>query len=145
MPTEQDTLAAPAAPTAKPTAPTKLTEALQGLKNMTADFSSIEVLTYTGDLKAIVNKDGNAIDWDGLFSKVAPRKEGEPELQGEIKLVAATRVLFDGDTQNFRTAEKLERMDELLKLHDQAVESSRQTRQALIQFFADGLKKLVGG
>lgn len=119
-------------------AKTTLQDALSKLGELTADFSSLEVMTYSGDIQAVLKSDKEGIDWDGLFTKAAGAQG-----QGTLKLVAATRVLFDGDTQNFRTQEKLERVDELLQLHDQAVESSRQARHALIQFFADGLKSLV--
>ncbi|MBJ6766013.1 hypothetical protein JGU66_35115 [Myxococcaceae bacterium JPH2] len=119
-------------------AETKLQEALTKLGDLAADFSSLEVLTYTGDIEAVLKPDKQGIDWDGLFTRATGT-----QAQGTLKLVAATRVLFDGDVQNFQTQEKLERLDELLRLHDQSVQSGRSARTALIQYFADNLKALV--
>jgi hypothetical protein len=111
-------------------------EALQGLANATANLSSLQVFTYSGDVNSVLTPDGGGIDWDQLFSK-------SKATNGTIKLVAATKVLFDGDTYNFQTAEKLDRLEELLRIHEESVNNSRLARQALIQFFLDGLKNAV--
>jgi hypothetical protein len=111
-------------------------EALQGLANATANLSSLQVYTYSGDVNSAVTADGGGIDWDQLFTKSKANS-------GTLKLVAATKVQFDGDTYNFQTSDKLDRLDELLRLHEQSVQNSRMARQSLIQFFLDGLKNAV--
>ncbi|HYI02218.1 hypothetical protein [Hyalangium sp.] len=111
-------------------------EALQGLANATANLSSLQVFTYTGDVNSVLTKDGGGIDWDQLFTKSKAN-------DGALKLVAATKVLFDGDTYNFQTSEKLDRLDALLEIHEKSVNNSRLARQSLIQFFMDGLKNAV--
>jgi hypothetical protein len=111
-------------------------EALQGLANATANLNSLQVYTYSGDVNSAVTSDGGGIDWDQLFTKSKANS-------GTLKLVAATKVQFDGDTYNFQTSEKLDRIDELLRVHEQSVQNSRIARQSLIQFFLDGLKNAV--
>jgi hypothetical protein len=111
-------------------------EALQGLANATADLSSLQVYTYSGDVNAVLNSDGNGIAWDQLFTK-------SKVTNGTLKLVAATKVQFDGDTYNFQTSEKLDGLDTLLQIHEQSVQNSRMARQSLIQFFMDGLRNAV--
>jgi hypothetical protein len=111
-------------------------EALQGLANATANLSSLQVFTYSGDVNAVLTPDGGGIDWDQLFTK-------SKATNGTLKLVAATKVLFDGDTYNFQTSEKLDRLEEMLRIHEQSVLNSRMARQSLVQFFLDGLKNAV--
>jgi hypothetical protein len=111
-------------------------ESLQGLANATTDLTSLEVFTFTGDVNAVISDNSNTLDWDQLLTK-------SRATNGNLKLVAATRVKFDGDTRNFQTSEKLERLEELLKIHEQSVSNSVAARQALIQFFMEGLKNLV--
>ena len=115
----------------------KFEDALKKLEDQVEDLSSLEVFTYTGDISAALNKDKTGIDWDQLFTKTQAN-------EGTLRLVAATRVQFDGDTQNFRTSANVERLAELLQVHEQSVNNSRLARQSLVQFFADGLKNIVG-
>jgi hypothetical protein len=112
-------------------------DALSSLADTAADLTTLEVYTYTGDVSSALDKDQKGIDWDNLFEK-------SKITNGTLKLVAATRVSFDGDTQNFQTAEPLERIGELLQVHEQSVNNSRLARQSLVQFFTDGMKSLVG-
>jgi hypothetical protein len=110
-------------------------EALQGLANATANLTSLQVFTYSGDVNSVITPDGGGIDWDQLFTK-------SKATNGTLKLVAATKVLFDGDTYNFQTSEKLERLDMMLETHEKSVTNSRLARQSLIQFFLDSLRNL---
>jgi hypothetical protein len=111
-------------------------EALQGLANATADLSSLQVYTYSGDVNSVLTPDGGGIDWGQLFTKSKANT-------GTLKLVAATKVQFDGDTYNFQTSEKLDRLDALLQIHEQSVNNSRLARQSLVQFFMEGLRNAV--
>lgn len=110
-------------------------EALQGLANATANLTSLQVFTYSGDVHSILTPDGGGIDWDQLFTK-------SKATNGTLKLVAATKVLFDGDTYNYQTSEKLDGLSGMLEIHEKSVTNSRLARQALIQFFLDGIKNL---
>lgn len=117
-------------------------DALKKLEDAVVDFSSLEVFTYTGEVSSVLKDTadgkGKEIAWDELFDKSMANA-------GTLKLVAATRVQLDGDTQNFQTSEKLERLNEMLQVHEQSVNNSRLARQSLVQFFTDNLKGLVGG
>lgn len=116
----------------------KFKEALENLANGVEDLTSLEVFTYTGEVNAVLNKEGDGIAWDELFSKSKAN-------EGTLQLVAATRVQFDGDTQNFQTSGNVARLTEMLQVHEQSVNNSRLARQSLVQFFSGNLLNLVGG
>jgi hypothetical protein len=111
-----------------------LKDAIRELGNQVDDLSKLEVVTYTGKVDVAINAAG-AIDWDGL-------KKGA-KTNGDVKLVAATQLNFDGDSYTFQTNEDLPRIAELLALHQQAITSSLQARKAITDFFADSIKNLV--
>ncbi|QSQ27063.1 hypothetical protein JY651_20045 [Pyxidicoccus parkwayensis] len=111
-----------------------LKQAIESLGNQIDDLSKLEVVTYTGKVDVAISGTG-AIDWDKL--KTAAKTNGD------VKLVAATQLNFDGDSYSFQTNEELPRINELLALHQQAINSSLQARKAITDFFATSIKKLV--
>jgi hypothetical protein len=121
---------------------TKLQETFEGLLNKVSeaavDFSELQVMTFTGDVKAVVN--GGNLNWGSLLQQSVADN-------ASLKLVAATKLDLDGDSFHYRTnatSEEMHRVEELLKLHDAAVVSSHQARQALISFVSETLLKIAG-
>jgi hypothetical protein len=120
-----------------------LKQTFEGLLNKISeaavDFSELEVMTFTGDVNGLV-KDGK-VDWGSLLKNATADKTN-------LHLVAATKLQLDGDSYHFRTnakPEEINGLDELLKLHNEAVLSSNQARQALFTFVSDTLIKLAPG
>ena len=90
------------------------------IKKTVADVGSLEVLTFTGDVKGVISNDGNMIDWTGMIQKA--------KAEGEVRLVAATKVEFDRDTRIFiATAADPNMVD----AHNKAVESAMTVRQSI--------------
>jgi len=117
-----------------------LKDAIDTLENELVDFTALEIITFTGSISAMVTAAAEGkparINWDAFLGKA--KEEGS-----ELKLVAATRILLDGDTQNFQTSEQLPRLPDLLRLHEQAVINSREARQAVINFFVGAFKNIL--
>ena len=97
-----------------------------------ADLSQLQVQTYTGNIVAHI-KDGEGgasiINWQELLTTSA--KE-----DGDVSLVAATKVNLDGDTELFIAANA---PTNLLEAHNDAVAAAQQLRQGLVEAFADVL------
>ena len=101
------------------------------LKAGIADLSQLQVQTYTGSITAHINSaagdDGNIINWQDLLKTAAT--EG-----GDVSLVAATKVSFDGDTELFIASEA---PASLVTAHNNAVAAAQQVRQGLVEAFSD--------
>lgn len=108
----------------------KAKEAAEQFFNSITDLTSLEVLTYTGQLEQVVDKETGQIDWEAF-----------KPTQGELVLALATRVRPNFHTVNYR-AEKLDPadMEALSKLHFAAVESAQNGRNALAKM----MMSLVG-
>ena len=90
-----------------------------------ADVSELHVQTFTGSLTAVVDTDqGSLIAWDTVLD--AARN------QGEVTLVAATKVNFDGDTILFVATDASPTM---LAVHQEAVLAAQEVRQGLVEAF----------
>ncbi|MFQ5700536.1 MAG: hypothetical protein ACE5HU_01680 [Acidobacteriota bacterium] len=95
-----------------------------------ADLSELQVQTLTGELTTQVrsgDKD-NVLDWEKLI------EQAKTETEGSIRLIAATTLKFDGDTNLFFAESAPER---LIKAHNDAVESARKVREGLLAMFHD--------
>ena len=121
-----------------------LKEALKGIGDVIVDFQSLEVMTLSGNVSGMLNEKGQ-INWAKLLQAAAGQATPDQAVKtaGTLKLVAATRVNFGGDVVQFRTDEKLEGMEELIKLHQDAVEAGRSARRAVIEFFAQAIRNAV--
>lgn len=98
-----------------------------------ADLTSLEVVTLTGTVQVKINdarnengeKSGSIIDWTTLI-------EQANDTSGNVSLVAATKVEFDGDTQQFAADGASQT---LLDTHQQAVENAKDVREGLVSMF----------
>ena len=99
--------------------------ALQALADGVVDLTELEVLTFQGDITAIVD-DKNAIKWAELLQTA--------KAQGQVKLMAATQIKIDGDTILFTAPDIAEN---LRAAHLDAVKAAQEYRQGLITAFAD--------
>jgi len=95
-----------------------------------ADLSELQVQTMTGELStAIKSEDAKRVlDWQKLI------KAAKTKTEGSVRLVAATNVKIDGDTDLF-VAESAP--DRLLRAHAEAVEAAGEVRAGLIAIFKD--------
>jgi hypothetical protein len=112
-----------------------LQDAIKSLGDALQDWSRLEVLTFTGDVQVAL-KTGNSseIDWENL----------KPQLTGgKLQLVAATRIMVDGDSVSIQTDKESPRISELLKAHEIAVSTGLSTRRAIFEFFTDNIKGLI--
>ena len=102
--------------------------ALVKLKDGIMDLTEVEVLTFTGDLKAVVAKDekeGDLINWSEVISLA--------KVEGTVKLVAATKVKIDGDSW-FYVAENAP--EDLKNAHIEATAAAQEYRIGVLQAFA---------
>ena len=68
-----------------------INDAIDQLKNVVVDLTSLEVVTLTGDLSASLSTaPGSVIDWTAVLEK-------SKDPAGKITLVAATKINLDGD------------------------------------------------
>lgn len=93
-----------------------------------ADLSQLNVQTFTGDLKSIVNEaaDGNVIDWKKLLDS--------SKSAGSVTLVASSKFNFDGDSDTFVARDIT---PELLEAHTAAVQAGQKVREGLIALFRE--------
>ncbi|MCB1120830.1 MAG: hypothetical protein KJT03_04735, partial [Verrucomicrobiae bacterium] len=79
-------------------------KAIESLKNAIGDLSSLEVQTISGNLDGILTEDstgdsekpnsgGSVIDWEKAIKAA--------KTSGNIQLVLATKINFDGDATQF--------------------------------------------
>ncbi len=93
-----------------------------------ADLSELNVQTFTGSLESVVNESagGSVIDW--------PKLMAQAKTTGKVRLVASTRLKFDGDSDVF-FEQDIEQ--HLADAHLTAVEAGQQVRQGLLAMFRD--------
>lgn len=109
-----------------------LKKILNGLKDGFEDLTTVQVLTFTGDIDQVLDKKQNedrTIKWDDL-------RKLKGELMGKVELAAATQIDLDYDIVNFR-ATSLD--EDLRKLHDEAVKTSLESRRAFLEMFTSTL------
>ena len=108
-----------------------LKEAVANFAAKIEDLSTLEVLTYTGNLERAIDPNTGEIDWNAF-----------KPTSGTLVLAAATRVHADHDTINFRASGGAGQPDfaELLALHRAAVESAQSGRVALLNLFRGALE-----
>lgn len=100
-----------------------LINALEGLKDAVGDLASLEVQTYTGSIT--VNADGKLGDFEDFLKKGTT--------SGKLKLAAATKMNFDGDTINLVPDGAFPA--HVQKVHDAAVKAGIETRHGLLTLF----------
>jgi hypothetical protein len=102
-----------------------MADVIKKLAEGAMDLTELEVLTFEGQLTAIVDNE-NLIEWDKLLEKA--------KTVGEVNLVAATQFKIDGDTLFFVAPDVPE---SLRRAHIEATAAAQQYRQGLVEAFAD--------
>lgn len=112
-----------------------ISDAIDQLKNVVVDLTTLEVVTLTGDISATLNTTGGSvIDWKKVMDN-ATAAGGKT-----VTLVAATKIDFDGDSTLYVTSQPVPAG--LLDAHKAAVESGQKVRAELVAF-ATGLFKKI--
>ncbi|MFC2037592.1 hypothetical protein ACFLYD_06470 [Chloroflexota bacterium] len=103
------------------------------LEQLVDDLAELEVITLQGGLTAVVSSEaGHLIDWTELLKNA--------KTTGEVKLVAATHIKIDGDTQLFVATNAPE---SLKKAHLEATAAAQEYRSGLVRAFADMLGSII--
>lgn len=100
-------------------------EILDQVRGGIDDLATLEVITLTGEVTTSILA-GDKVAWGELLEKVQAGS-------GEIKLVAATKMMIDSDVLQF-VAGSASDQPNLLKLHDAAVRTAQENRRAVIDF-----------
>ena len=112
----------------------KLKKGLTNLKNKIAkaieDAASLEVTTFTGDFtfktRQVVQADVDKFEINSVLKGMAVQN------QTNLKLVAYTNVKIDADVSTIVKSDLSEGDADLLKLHMEMMQSSKDARQAVI-------------
>ena len=112
----------------------KLKRGLTNLKNKIAkaieDAASLEVTTFTGDFtfstRQVVQADVDKFEINSVLKGMAVQN------QTNLKLVAYTNVKIDADVSTIVKSDLSEGDADLLKLHMEMMQSSKDARQAVI-------------
>ena len=113
--------------------------ALEALGKKIGDFSSLEVITFRGDVTVYV-KTGQAnsndpIDWDKMLADSA-------KAEGTMKIALSTLINFDGDVQQFISDPEPPQW--VIEAHQAAVHSSLESRKAIFDLFGDVVRDVLG-
>jgi len=95
-----------------------------------ADLSELNVQTFSGSITSVIDdtSEGNVIDWEKLMAQA--------KTSGAVKLVASTKIKFDGDSDAYFANDIT---PEMLEAHLQAIEAGQNVREGLITMFKDAL------
>ena len=95
-----------------------------------ADLSELNVNTFTGGIGGVVDKasEGSVLDWDKLLA--------DAKASGKVKLVAAVKIKFDGDSDSYYANDIAK---DMLDAHLAAVEAGQKIRAGLVEMFKDVL------
>jgi hypothetical protein len=112
----------------------KLKKGLTNLKNTIAkaieDAASLEVTTFTGDFtfktRQVIQADVDKFEINSVLKGMAVQN------QTNLKLVAYTNVKIDADVSTIVKSDLSEGDADLLKLHMEMMQSSKDARQAVI-------------
>jgi hypothetical protein len=109
-----------------------LEDALNGLKNVVGDLTSIEVQTYVGDIDVVMDGVTGTSSLEDSLKKA--------KKSGTIKLTLVTKINFDGD--GVVLVPSSAPADYIQEAHDSALMAGNEIRQGLITLFSDviGLK-----
>jgi len=114
--------------------PKKLEDALATLKDTMCDLTSLEVQTYTGNLDAAVTDQVGSTKFEEILEKV--------KVSGTLKLVAVTKINFDGDGLVLVPTQVLP--DYVRDAHDAAVAAGLEVREGLLELFSEMTGLVIG-
>lgn len=106
--------------------PGGLKGALQQLKDAITDLTELHVRTMSGSIKIQTDADGD-VDMSAMTAAAG---------QDDVEIVADTVIKFDGDAYYFVKDNAPEKM---LESHRKAVETSMNSRRAIVEMFKDQL------
>jgi len=102
------------------------------------DVASLEVTTFTGDFsfstKQVVQSNVDKFKINNVLKGMAVQN------QTDIKLIAYTNVKIDADVSTIVKSDLSDSDTELLKLHHQMMESSKESRKAVIDMVSNMIK-----
>lgn len=109
-----------------------LHKALEGLRDVLCDLTSIEVQTYVGDLNLLVQGETNPTNLEKLLEL--------GKTSGKLNLTLVTKINFDGD--GFVLLPTSATPDYIQNAHNAALKAGNDVRQGLLSLFSDviGLK-----
>ena len=121
---------------------TKLKTGFQNLMkkigDVIEDVASLEVTTFTGDFSfktnQVVQSDVNKFRINNVLKGMAVQN------QTDIKLIAYTNIKIDSDVSTIVKSDLSDSDAELLKLHNQMMESSKESRKAVIEMVSNMIK-----
>ncbi len=107
------------------------------------DLVTLDVVTVTGSLKVQiedreerVTEDDEQIDGQTLsvinFDELFKRINGTTNTQGDLSIVAATRINLDRDTYNFVANDLGEGGKDLIELHFKSVDMAAKSRSEIV-------------
>lgn len=111
------------------------------LKDVTADLTTLEVTTLTGDVSLLLNKSGtdakttyNFKDKDALMNLIG--ESSQTNADSKVKLVAYSRIDFDQDVINFVKENLTDEERKLYQLHLDSMKASQEARAGFLDFLA---------
>lgn len=107
------------------------------VKDAITDIATLEVLTFTGEISASIKAQdgqngqvkGDILDWESLLTTA--------KAEGDVQLVAATKVSFDQDTRQFVATGAPQ---VLVDAHHSAVANATKVRQGMIDLLVEKVK-----
>jgi hypothetical protein len=113
---------------------------LSKIGDVIEDAATLEVSTFTGDFTykttQVVSNDVDKVRINKVLQKMTL------ENNTELKLVAYTNVKIDSDVTTIVKSNLSEDDNELLKLHKEMIESSKEARQNVINLVQGLIKKV---
>ena len=111
---------------------------LSNIGEVIADAASLEVVTFSGDFnykaKQVITNDVNKVRINNVLKLMTL------ESDVDLKLVAYTNIKIDSDVTTFVKSDLSQDDNDLLKLHMEMIESSKTSRQAVINMVKDLIK-----
>jgi len=109
-----------------------LRDALESLQDMACDLTSLEVQTYMGNLDVAISKDEKKDEKSDVtnFEKILKKVNKS----GNLKLVAVTKVNFDGDS--FALIPETPLPPHIQRAHQAALQAGMDTRAGLLALFS---------
>jgi hypothetical protein len=113
---------------------------LSKIGSVIEDAATLEVSTFTGDFtyktSQVVSNDVDKVRINKVLQKMTL------ENNTELRLVAYTNVKIDSDVTTIVKSNLSEDDNELLKLHKEMIESSKEARQSVINLVQGLIKKI---
>lgn len=133
----------------------KFAQALDTLKEAAADFSTLTVTTYTGDLKVLLEA-GQKPDGDGaavpginvnnLDFQAILDKTLNGQIDGNLSVACFNSHYIDGDGVVFRSNTiGEEQMKKLEVAHSAALTAGRETREGILNLVKSSVESVFSG